>query len=191
MRASAGAWLLAALPVAAVLAVDPSGLAPFGPLKWGLVSTLLLAAASVLCGRARPLVLARRAAWAWLGFLLAVATTAFGLDPLYAWIGTPERHFGALTWLLCAIAFLAGQQLGEREGRLRTVLPAGVTAPNAWAVTSTGVDLLGPDRGTQCPAGTEPPKAPPEKADRAQPGKAPGRSRPPIAAAVVTMPRWS
>jgi hypothetical protein len=33
-------------------------------------------------------------------------------------------------------------------------LPAGVTAPNGWVVTATGVDLLGPIQGSPCPAGT-------------------------------------
>jgi hypothetical protein len=35
---------------------------------------------------------------------------------------------------------------------LPKLLPAGVTAPNGWAATDAGVDLLGP--GSPCPAGT-------------------------------------
>ena len=37
-------------------------------------------------------------------------------------------------------------------------LPAGVTAPNGWAFTPDGVDLLGPDQGEQCPEGSSTPK---------------------------------
>jgi len=33
-------------------------------------------------------------------------------------------------------------------------LPAGVTAPNGWVLTATGVDLLGPIDSPACPAGT-------------------------------------
>jgi hypothetical protein len=37
------------------------------------------------------------------------------------------------------------------------VLPAGVTAPNGWAITATGVDLLGPPKtDNPCPAGSQP-----------------------------------
>jgi Flp pilus assembly protein TadD len=31
-----------------------------------------------------------------------------GHDPTYAWVGTPERHFGVVTWLLLVFAFFAG-----------------------------------------------------------------------------------
>ncbi len=123
MNPSRRSWLPAALPVAAVLAVDPWGLAPFGPLKWALVSAIVLATVVVLPGRGRPLTLARRPARAWLVFLAVVAAAAaFGLDPLYAWTGTPERHFGAVTWLLCALAFVAGQQLDEDDSRFVTLM---------------------------------------------------------------------
>ncbi|HEX2701032.1 MAG TPA: O-antigen ligase family protein [Acidimicrobiales bacterium] len=104
--------------MAALVVIDPWGLSPFGPLKWALVSVLVPAAMVLLPGRGRALVVARRPARSWAVFLLAVAVaSAFGVDPLYAWIGTPERHFGALTWLLCGLAFVAGQQLDEDDSR--------------------------------------------------------------------------
>ncbi|MEY2567102.1 MAG: hypothetical protein QOE35_1631 [Actinomycetota bacterium] len=34
------------------------------------------------------------------------------------------------------------------------LLPAGAAAPNGWATTATGVDVLGPKRDNPCPAGT-------------------------------------
>jgi len=41
---------------------------------------------------------------------VAVCAT-LGVDPVYAWIGTAERHFGALTWALCGLLFVAGHAL--------------------------------------------------------------------------------
>ena len=38
-----------------------------------------------------------------------------GRDPLYAWIGTPERRFGVLTWALCALAMVVGSSLDPRR----------------------------------------------------------------------------
>ncbi|MEJ7846321.1 MAG: hypothetical protein WKF93_11820, partial [Acidimicrobiales bacterium] len=47
------------------------------------------------------------------------AAAAVGLDPLYGWTGTPERHLGALTWVLLVAALVAGQVLdAERDGPL-------------------------------------------------------------------------
>ncbi len=113
-----GGIVLAVLVPATALAVDPGGWFPYGPSKWlALVALLPLGAASVLRGGAArlgrpitgPLVLL-------LGVLAAAAT--FGLDPLYAWTGTPERMFGWLTWALCGLALVAGASLDvERDGR--------------------------------------------------------------------------
>ena len=141
MNPSRRSWLLAALPVAAVLGVDPWGLAPFGPLKWMLVTVLVFAGSAVLPGPGRSLNLARRPSQAWLVFLVVVAgSAAVGLDPLYGWIGTPERHFGALAWLVCALAFVAGQQLDEDDSRFVTLMAvsAGLVA-GLWA----GAEQLG------------------------------------------------
>jgi O-antigen ligase len=127
-------WLLAA-PLLAVVLLDPWGLAPYGPLRWAVLGVSLLAAAAVLARRGR--VRWRRGTLApWGAFLLVVAVSAAGgLDRLYAWTGTPERHLGAATWLLCGIAFVVGQQVTDREGA--TVLRAAVGAlavTGGWAV---------------------------------------------------------
>jgi O-antigen ligase/Tfp pilus assembly protein PilF len=136
-------WPAAALPPVAVLALDPGGLSPFGPVKWALVPTLVLgawAASTWLGGRAQPRV-PRPLALAGIGFLAVVALAAgAGLDPLYAWTGTPERHFGALTWLLCAVAFVVGHRL-DRVG-VRLVL-AGATAAVGVLGAWSGAEALG------------------------------------------------
>jgi O-antigen ligase len=115
-----------------VLALDPGGLAPFGPLKWALVPTLVLAGLALL-----------RPAWPrlWAPFLVAVGlAAAAGVDPLSAWMGTPERHFGAFTWLLCAAAFACGQRL-DPVGRRLLLRSGAVTACvlGAW----TGAEAMG------------------------------------------------
>ena len=114
--------------VAAIGLVDPLGLAPFGPVKWAGLTTALLAIGAFALDRRT--VVERSTLWAWTAFLaIAALAAAFGRDRLYAWTGTPERHFGWLTWLLCALAFTAGQQLVRRRatGPLRAAL-VGLTA---------------------------------------------------------------
>lgn len=133
---SARGCVVASLPLMAVLAVDPSGLAPFGPVKWALITVLTLAAAALLPGRGRRLSLARATVVPWLAFLGFVAVAAAtGVDPLYAWIGTPERRFGAMAWLLCGIAFVVGQQLDEDDSRFVAGTAAAACAvAGLWAV---------------------------------------------------------
>ncbi|HVE45371.1 MAG TPA: O-antigen ligase family protein [Acidimicrobiales bacterium] len=131
---TSGRLLVVCLLPLAVLLVDPRGLAPFGPLKWMAVSAgVLAAAAAVTWGGGMRIV--RRPARAWAAFLLVVAVAASrGIDPLYAWIGTPERHLGALTWLLCALAFFVGSSLAEEEGRtLAGSAVAAAAVVGAWA----------------------------------------------------------
>jgi tetratricopeptide (TPR) repeat protein len=126
--------LLAVVPAAAVLAIDPGGLAPFGPAKWLVITTLVLGA-TAWSTLERPLRVARRPTLAWLAFLVVVAIAAAGgLDPLYAWTGTPERHLGFVAWALCGIAFTVAHASDEGEGRtivLGAVVAAG--AVGAWA----------------------------------------------------------
>jgi O-antigen ligase/Flp pilus assembly protein TadD len=140
--------LLAVVPAAAVLAVDPGGLAPFGPAKWLVLTTLVLAAGAWVA-LDRPLRVAPRPTLAWLAFLaVAALAAAFGLDHVYAWTGTPERHLGVVAWVLCFVAFVAAQSGDEGEGRgvaLGAVVAAG--AVGAWATAEAlgwhPLDLVG------------------------------------------------
>src|SRR3954447_3300126 len=132
MWRSGGAWSLALLPVAAWLTVDPRGWQPFGPSKW-LAITVFALGAVTLVAVGRSLRMARWPAIAWLLLLGWMAVTAaLGEDPLYAWVGTPERHAGWVTWVLCALVFGAGQSL---RGRDRSIVVTG------FVVAGLGVGL--------------------------------------------------
>ena len=140
---------LAVLVVAATVAFDPWGYAPFGPVKWVVVATLVLVA-SVLAVRSGVSV-HRTTALGWGGFLVWAGIAAvFAVDPLHAWIGTPDRRFGWLAWVLCAVAFLAAQQSGGRADR-RIVLRAAVVATAAMAgyavLEIAGIELAGVTSG--------------------------------------------
>ena len=140
-----------ALPVAlglvlaaGVLVVDPAGWEPFGPAKWAAVVVVGLAAPAVALALAVPshsprprLRLTRRASLAWVVFLLWVCIAATrGLDPHLAWTGTPQRHFGALTWVLCALLFWAGHTVDQRAGGRLLAAVAAATGGLAgvWSV---------------------------------------------------------
>lgn len=126
--------IAAAVPVGSVLVMDPVGLAPFGPAKWAVVSSLVLALGACVLGRRTTS--ARLPLALWGAFLLvAGSSAAVGVDPLYAWTGTPERHFGVIAWVLCAVAFASGRALSHREIRLFAHAAAVVTGlVGAWAV---------------------------------------------------------
>jgi len=121
--------MAAALIVGAVLAFDPFGWAAFGPLKWAVVSTLSLAAAAVMWLRSFDHHLPSTRAW--IAFLVwGAICAASGLDPLYSWIGTPERHLGWVGWLLFGLVFLVGQNLSNQIralARATTLATLGLT----------------------------------------------------------------
>lgn len=128
------------LVVGVGVAADPAGLAPFGPLKWAIATTATLALAAVVSQRrvwapvrVPTLVLAGLVGWT------GVAAVA-GVDPFYAWIGTPERHWGVLAWLLCLVAFVAGQALlGTEQARVGTAATVAVGLVGLWSLA----ELLG------------------------------------------------
>lgn len=141
MRERRGPVVLAALAPVTLLVVDPAGWFPFGPAKWLAVSTLVLGgSALVLADRPtrvpRPLLLALGALLGWLALAAAV-----GLDPVYAWTGTPERHLGVLTWGLAALGLVVGCSLDvRRDGR---VLATGLAVAGLGVGATATAEALG------------------------------------------------
>ncbi len=101
--------------LAGVTALDPFGFAPAGPLRATVVTVLVLVAAAAAV---RTAVLPRSLVVAWGAFLLVLLlASALAVDPLHAWLGTPDRRMGWLSWVLCAAACVAGAGLaGRAEG---------------------------------------------------------------------------
>ena len=127
--------------VASALAVDPGGWFSFGPLRWGLMSTLLAVMAALLL-RARRLQIHRYSAWGWLAFVAWAGVTAtLGLDPVHAWIGTPDRRLGVLSVMLFGVAYFAGQTLAAPDAVVR-LTRAAVVALLGIALY-TGLETLG------------------------------------------------
>jgi O-antigen ligase len=111
MGVRAASLSLGALFVGSVIVVDPAGLAPFGPAKWGAISTLALVGGG-LALRSGGQQLHRPSMAAWTALLLLLSAGAvFGHDLPTALLGQPDRHLGLLTWLLFLLMFCAGQQL--------------------------------------------------------------------------------
>lgn len=150
LNAQRQVWPWAALPVAAVLAVDPSGLTPFGPIKWALIPALILLGTATGTTPAQLVMFSREnldsasqvvKAWALPAFVgWAAVAAVFGSDGLYAWIGTPERHFGVLTWVLVLLCWWAGRSFDAAQRRvvLTSAMATGA-ALGAWA----GAEALG------------------------------------------------
>lgn len=121
------AIVVAVLIVGSAAAVDPWGWAPYGPLRWALVSTACLLVAALVLHHGR-LELHKLSAIGWMAFLLwGVVAGITALDPLYTWIGTPDRHMGFITAALFAAMFFAGQQFRDRNSVL-PLLKAAVVA---------------------------------------------------------------
>ena len=127
-RATA-AWLLI---VGVVVAVDPAGLWPFGPLRWLVVSTCGLAVVAVCWWRPeRTLDRPTRRLWLVLLTFLALGAAANG-DVWIAFVGTDTRHFGMFTWLLCFGVFCAGQQLRGHDTVLVKACAVAALATGLW-----------------------------------------------------------
>jgi O-antigen ligase len=103
------ALVMSALPIVTVAAIDPWGWSPFGPLRFALVSTVTIVIMALALGRAGSLPRSVR----WVGGLFvgwaAAATVVAGSTS--AWLGTGERHYGFVTIVLVAAAFVAGSRL--------------------------------------------------------------------------------
>ncbi len=137
----AAGLVLATLAPTVMLAVDPLGLFPFGPLKWLAVTVLVTAgAAAVLWSTPVRFVRAPTVASVLLVAWMAVAAIG-GEDPLYAWTGTPERHVGVLAWALCALALGAGQCLDA--ARVGPALQAGLVAAGLGVGGTASAEALG------------------------------------------------
>ena len=112
-----------------MLVFDPFGWAAFGPLKWAFVSTIALAAAATMW--LGPFDHHPPSTLAWTAFLAwgAVCATA-GLDPVYSWIGTPDRHLGWLAWMIFGLIFLVGQNVASQSvalARAATLATSGLS----------------------------------------------------------------
>jgi O-antigen ligase len=150
------ALALGALVVGSAVAIDPGGLAPFGPSKWLVVSTLGFAAAalSLRNGSTRG----HRQSWrAWVVLLALLTLSALvNGDARVALLGHPDRHFGVFTWVLLFALFCAGQQVvvDQVTTVTRAVVVAGawIGAYSVWellfgppvSVATTTRRLLGP-----------------------------------------------
>jgi O-antigen ligase len=98
------------LVVGSLLVFDPWGWAVFGPAKWTVVTTATLVAFAFVLRRRVPV--HRSSVLLWLGFLVwGVVVCVFAVDPLYTWIGTPDRHLGLLAWVLFFLLFIVGQAI--------------------------------------------------------------------------------
>ncbi len=119
--------LLAAAAAVALGGFDPFGWDGFGPLRWLLVPALGFWAVARSIDRLPWLILAsdtegggRLGLWLmvrlWAALLLwGVVATALAHDPLHAWLGTPDRRFGWIVWLLCGALFVVAAGLDNRS----------------------------------------------------------------------------
>ena len=101
-----------ALVLASAVALDPGGWFPFTVAKFTAVGLAVVWCWWVAYDREATARLDRRVVWA-LGALVGAMTLAAttGRDPLYAWVGTPERSLGVLTWCGFAASAYAGSRL--------------------------------------------------------------------------------
>lgn len=121
----------AIVPLAAVAAVDPSGYAPFGAAKWAAIGVLTLGSAALALWH-RPARLDRTSTLLAVAVVVwAVTCTIGGLAGRAGVVGTAERHAGLLLWVLCALAFLVGQQVGDPSSGSAGALVAGLLAGGA------------------------------------------------------------
>ena len=136
-------FTMAAMVIAAMVAVDPGGLSPFGPTRWWLVSTLSLAAGGFALWHA-TVELDRRSRRLWMVLLILFGLAALtnGDGPI-ALLGHPVRHLGLVTWCLFALVFVTGQQLARETDR-RIVLRGVVVTSVGLGIWTVWEVVIGP-----------------------------------------------
>jgi O-antigen ligase len=158
MSVRLAALAFGALVVGSVVVVDPAGLAPFGPAKWWVASTLGFAGVA-LALRHPTTSCHRRSWWGWLALsgLLTLAALVNG-DLKVALLGHPDRHLGVLTWVLFFAVFCAGQQLADSvttiaRGVVLAALALGLYA--MWELAfGRPIDVASPTRRLLGPLGS-------------------------------------
>ena len=129
------AYLLGAIFVGLVVAVDPGGLVPTSPLRWfvTVAFVVFVAIAMVL----QPVRVDRRTTVLWFGLLTWLTLAAlFGLDGGYRWIGTPDRRLGLYAWVVFALVFFAAQQMRADRDRVLVLRGASLAAAalGVWCI---------------------------------------------------------
>lgn len=136
------AGVLGALIVGSVLSVDPWGFAPFGALRFAVISALAIVALGLAMHHGVHLHRWSVVGWGiFLGWGVVVSIVA--IDPTYTWIGTPQRHFGLMSWGLGLAAFMSGQTKPGASGRCAQ--GGGCRAGGDWRLR-----VCGTRRGHRC-----------------------------------------
>ncbi len=101
---------LGAVVVALAAGFDPEGWAPFNAVKWGIVTAgaaLLATVASLAPVRGE---VDRSSLLGWVAFLgWGFFVGFFAVDPIYTWVGTPDRHLGLLALVIFVVVFVLAQ----------------------------------------------------------------------------------
>ena len=108
---------LVGLVLGSLVGIDPWGWDEVGPFRFLLIATCGLALVALADGGVAS-------SWPvrlWGALLAWLAISAlFGADRFHAWVGTPDRHFGWLTWVIAGGLFVVGRQI-EQPSERRTV----------------------------------------------------------------------
>ena len=141
------AWAIAALIVGTVVAVDPGGLVPTGPLRWTVIALTTGIALGVLV--VRPFIVPQTMIAVWLALIGVLTLATFNaVDPLSAWIGTPDRRLGLLAWITFPALFVAGHACSSCAST-RLLTRAGTVGAIVLAVWSAAEMLGHPPLGLE------------------------------------------
>ncbi len=130
-----------------MIAVDPGGLVPTGPLRWTVITLTTGATLGLLV--VRPFTIPKLMTGLWIA-LIGVLTLATlrAVDPLSAWIGTPDRRLGLLTWITFPALFIAGHACVSRAST-RLLTRAGTISALVLGVWSAAEMLGHPPLGLE------------------------------------------